>query len=87
MYGGRDSGFCFNYWRLSYRRKFIRTLLLFVLVVAASPLWLLNPILDNPFFRHQVLLFECAVVIFAFQLIYTYRKAQAAGQIKISPTA
>ena len=26
MNGGIDQGFCINYWRLSYRRKFIRTL-------------------------------------------------------------
>jgi hypothetical protein len=26
MVGGVDKGFCFSYWHLSYRRKFIRTL-------------------------------------------------------------
>ena len=27
MYGGQDKGFAISYWKLSYRRKFIRTVL------------------------------------------------------------
>lgn len=38
MTGGIDKGFCLSYWRLSYRRKLIRTIWLGVL---ATPLVLL----------------------------------------------
>jgi hypothetical protein len=38
MVGGCDKGFCLNYWKLSYRRKFLRTIwgLAIVLVGAAA---------------------------------------------------
>jgi hypothetical protein len=42
---GVDRGFCFSYWRLSYRRKFLRTLMLAPMgwVLAAFP-----PVLGLP---------------------------------------
>lgn len=34
MRGGIDRGWCLSYWRLSYRRKFIRSLWTWLLVLA-----------------------------------------------------
>src|ERR1700742_3983790 len=49
MTGGIDKGFCLIYWRMCYRRKFLRTLWIFLLSVAALPLVLLVPCAWTPF--------------------------------------
>lgn len=70
-----DEGFCYLYWRLSYRRRFIRTLW-------ATPLNLgifLLPASEYPF-RVRLVLFILSLVGSAWQAIYNYRKWQA--QIK-----
>ena len=36
MYGGQDKGFVFSYWRLSYGRKFIRTVVGSALGIAVA---------------------------------------------------
>jgi hypothetical protein len=82
MYGGTDKGPCLLYWNLSYRRKFIRSLWIFVLATAASPLLLLNVPM-----RAAVLIFEGNVVLGAITLVYTYRKWQSEVRLKnLNPT-
>lgn len=65
-----DKGFELMYWRLSYRRKFIRTLwmipflLVAIVLIFVSPRNIIYPVAVS------IILF----VIFLVQLIYTYKK-------------
>jgi predicted PurR-regulated permease PerM len=69
-----DEGFCWVYWKLSYRRKFIRTLWMtpFVIAVIAFILfvqpytWLSHTI--------PVIMSIVLVVIYVIQLMYTFHK-------------
>ena len=79
MREGLDKGICLNDWRLSYRRKFLRSRWLFVLTVSvAGPLAITYPSIRR---EGSVLLavvwFELAVAASAITMIYTYRKWQA----------
>ncbi len=72
MKGGIDQGFCLSYWRLSYRRKFLRT----VWTIALAPI-LIAPLAFADWEPHYLLFW--AVVLAAVsgaQLHYTYRKWQ-----------
>ena len=42
MKGGVDKGFCLSYWRLSYRRKFLRTLWMIPWALAALVVMLIT---------------------------------------------
>lgn len=65
-----DKGFKLNYWNLSYRRKFIRTLWQIPLVLLAIGLSILT--VDNIFFNRIVPIL--LVIILIWQLIYNYTK-------------
>lgn len=65
-----DKGFSFSYWRLSYRRKFIRTLWFI-------PLAVLVIILVHAAYRSYVITLVSGVFILAViltQAIYNYKK-------------
>lgn len=65
-----DKGFVFAYWRLSYRRKFIRTLWMIpvdILVVIGIHLLLKSP-------AATAFVAAVAVVSLVVQAVYTYRK-------------
>ena len=65
-----DKGFSFSYWRLSYRRKFMRTLWFI-------PLAVLVIILVQAAYRSYMLTFVSGVFILAVilaQAIYNYKK-------------
>lgn len=71
MHGGCDKGFCFIYWKLSYRRKFIRTLwvaALIALVVAVL-------VVTRPDLR--TIPTAVLAVLTLVQATYNYRKWQA----------
>lgn len=66
-----DKGFSLSYWKLSYRRKFFRTLWL-------TPVWMVVILL---LFHKQsfevVLILEIIIVVSSgVQLLYTYKKWQ-----------
>ena len=68
--GKVDKGFELIYWKLSYRRKFIRTLW-------AIPFAILTIILVSWFYQSIVTTFIFAMIILIVgiaQLIYTYKK-------------
>lgn len=65
-----DKGVKLNYWNLSYRRKFIRTLWQIPLVLLAIGLSILA--VDNIFFNRIVPIL--LVIILIWQLIYNYTK-------------
>lgn len=65
-----DKGFELSYWKLSYRRKFIRTLYLLPLV----PLTSVFCYLDTHSLSSAVILAIVLFMIGAIQIIYTYRK-------------
>jgi len=69
-----DKGFCLIYWKLSYRRKFIRTLwgTPFVVIAVALILYL-NPVSALSRFTPGILSI-IIVAVHIIQLIYTYRK-------------
>ncbi|MCL2436928.1 MAG: hypothetical protein FWD00_02700 [Clostridiales bacterium] len=70
-----DKGFCFNYWQLSYRRKFIRTLwqMPIMLVVAVACFLFVEElhVFKIPHLTPQIL---SVLIIFAstIQLAYNY---------------
>jgi hypothetical protein len=77
MRGGCDRGFCVTYYKLSYRRKFIRTIWMFVIGVAliAGLLFMRPAALQKP-----VYVFVPATIltlVFVLQAGYTYSKWQA----------
>lgn len=66
-----DKGFEFSYWRLSNRRKFIRNVCLFPLIVGVIMLlWFVSPI--ESWRKVTVTLF--LFVAYAMQLFYTWIK-------------
>jgi hypothetical protein len=75
MHDGCDEGFCFNYWKLSYRRKFIRT----ICVGGATLLFLTALYATRPEFRTpRVAVFAAVIVLLGLiQAIYNYRKWRA----------
>jgi len=77
MRGGCDQGFCLFYHRLSYRRKFIRTIwtfligmAIYVAMVAYSPVFRARP-------TYLAIFAGVLVLLFAAQLAYNYYKWQA----------
>ena len=78
MKGGVDHGFCFSYWSLSYRRKFIRTMWQFPFFVALVPAaiafdW--RPLgFESPW--EHIALAVLVAVGFPVQLYFTHRKWQ-----------
>ena len=78
MSGGIDKGYCLEYFQLSYRRKFIRTLWLlpfsFIMLVLPYPHWF------------QWLSFCLTLVLGLVQGVYSYRKWQAERHT-VSPKA
>ena len=76
MKGGVDQGICFDYWRLSYRRKFIRTLWyipFFVAFMAAAIAFDWRPRWLEPPWEHVAGVVFLAV-LFPAKLYYTHRK-------------
>jgi hypothetical protein len=65
-----DKGFELRYWRLSYRRKFIRTLWMIPFLLAAIILIFVSPLK----IVYAVVVSIILLVIFLIQLIYTYKK-------------
>lgn len=65
-----DKGFEFNYWKLSYRRKFIRTLWItpFIIPVLVY-VWIKMHSISITIITALVL-----IAIYITQLLYTYRK-------------
>ena len=61
---GIDEGFCLTYYRLSYRRKFIRTLWMMLF----SPILLLHPGLVP----HQGIWFAGIILLGILQAVYNY---------------
>lgn len=64
-----DKGFCFSYWRLSYRRRFLRTLWM-------TPLVLLVPFYAYAQMRSVSLAVVVALVlliVYGLQLTWNYR--------------
>jgi len=74
MRGGVDLGFCLSYWRLSYRRKFIRTVWSCVI---GTPL--MAVLLAKLGFSGWQLygLVTLAVVLVALQVLYNYNRWQS----------
>jgi hypothetical protein len=74
MRGGHDTGFCLNYWKLSYRRKFIRTLwVLLVTVVAALSIAAILPHVRTV--GWSIFLAVCVVASIG-QAVYNYMQWQ-----------
>ena len=65
-----DKGFELRYWRLSYRRKFIRTLWMIPFLLAAIILIFVSPLK----IVYAVAVSIILLVIFLIRLIYTYKK-------------
>jgi len=66
----QDKGFQLIYWKLSYRRKFIRTLWLIPLIFASSLfIWFKTYSLI-----FTLICFSIMVISEIFQAIYTYKK-------------
>lgn len=65
-----DKGFAFGYWKLSYRRKFIRTLWMFPVLVIT--IFSLQVMCDSSLFTYvsEIVL----VLLFIIQAIYNYKK-------------
>ena len=74
-----DKGFEINYYKLTYRRKFIRTLWLFPLLLVSLKTYLncfkdVNSEFILYFFCYGVSL--VVLLCYVFQLIYNYRKSK-----------
>lgn len=69
-----DKGFELYYWNLSYRRKFIRTLwvclILFVLLILLRDLFLENTL-------RMVILYIVCPIVSIVQAVYNYKKWKA----------
>ncbi|MGB3261989.1 hypothetical protein [Paenisporosarcina sp.] len=77
MKNGRDSGF--NYWKWSYRKKFIRTLWMIPGAIFLSIQMIVMDIQSN----FSVFLFVLFIVTLIVQLIYTYIKWKSETQINV----
>jgi len=67
---GLDDGICFSYWKLSYRRKFYRNLL----ILNIYPLILLIPNHWMPFNLNHNVVFPILLVWGVTELVYTYTR-------------
>ena len=65
---GVDQGFCFSYWDLSYRRKFIRTIWIFLF----TPLLLFIPTETEPFGLSMYFWVGFTIILGIIQLCYSY---------------
>ena len=75
--GGCDKGFCISYYKLSYRRKLIRTLWTFLFgSIAVVALLYFRPVLWN-WPLYVALAIVGLVLIFIGQAAYNYSKWQA----------
>ncbi|MFB5089386.1 hypothetical protein PGC35_19710 [Psychrobacillus sp. PGGUH221] len=74
MKNGRDSGF--NYWKMNYRTKFIRTLWMIPVAIFLSFLLF---VMDIPS-KFSVFLLVLLLVTLIVQLIYTYIKWKSERQ-------
>jgi hypothetical protein len=74
MRGGVDQGFCLSYWRLSYRRKLIRTV--WGCVIGALLMAVLLPKLGLSGWQLYGLV-TLAVVLGALQVLYNYNRWQS----------
>ncbi|EPD53307.1 hypothetical protein HMPREF1210_01038 [Paenisporosarcina sp. HGH0030] len=74
MKNGRDGGF--NYWKLNYRKKFIRTLWMIPVVIFLSIQLFVLDIQSN----FSVFLLVLLIVTLIVQLIYTYFKWKSERQ-------
>lgn len=74
MKNGRDGGF--NYWKLNYRKKFIRTLWMIPVVIFLSVQLFVLDIQTN----FSVFLLVLLIVTLIVQLIYTYFKWKSERQ-------
>jgi hypothetical protein len=74
---GSDGGF--NYWKLSYRKKFIRTLWMIPVVIFLSIQLFVLDIHSN----FSVFLIVLLIVTLIVQLIYTYIKWKSETQINV----
>ncbi len=75
MHGGKDKGFCFSYWKLSYRRKLIRTLWTFAaFLLIVSYLMISEPDSSR---RSGYILGVVGFVVFVAQVFYTYHRWKA----------
>ena len=71
MTGGQDKGFCLSYYKLSYRRKFVRTLWLMVFAMVLTVAWgLLSEVNDARVWG----LILAVVVICCWQARYCFFK-------------
>lgn len=79
MKNGTDRGFAFFYWRLSYRRKFIRTIWMIPFAIIAIAM----SIIVLPY---QITIFMSIGIVVALvaQLFYTYRKWKAEANSLLS---
>lgn len=72
-----DKGYEWNYWKLSYRRRFIRTLWLIPIVLLASLFICYNT--KSIFIK--VVIISILVIMGAIQLIYNNRKYQKENEV------
>jgi hypothetical protein len=77
MRGGCDRGFCLTYYKLSYRRKFIRTIWMFAIgaVIIAGLLVMRPEAWQKP--MYVVVPASVLTLVFLVQAGYTYSKWQA----------
>jgi hypothetical protein len=68
-----DKGYELSYRKLSYRRKFIRTLWMIPFAIAA----VIMLFLTNTEYMFALLMTMLLIVIFVIQLVYTYKKYKA----------
>ena len=68
-----DKGFEFSYWKLSYRRKFIRTLWMIPFAIVAVIILFST----NIEYIFALLTTMLLIVVFVIQLVYTYKKYKA----------
>jgi len=77
MRGGCDRGFCLTYYKLSYRRKFIRTIWTFVIgsLIVAGLLAMRPESLQKP--AYVIVPAALLLLVVAAQAAYNYSKWQA----------
>ena len=77
MRGGRDQGFCLSYSKLSYRRKFIRTIWTFLIgTLVCAVILFTRPVLrQEP--QYIVAGASLLFLLFVAQAAYNYSKWQS----------
>ena len=79
MRGGCDQGFCIVYSKLSYRRKFLRTIWMAVAgVLVAAGIWVLKPEARAP----AVVFLIAIMAVSLAQATYNYRQWHAERQVE-----